>query len=320
MKYLVRRGIHGIVLLFGVSVLSFLLAQLAPGDFLAEARLNPEISSQTLAALRTQYGLDQPLAARYLSWSKSVLKGDFGFSLAYNSPVAPLLWPRVRNTLVLTLTAMVVAWLVALFLGLASAARRGGWIDRTCSVANSALLAIPDLALALAFLLLALRTGLFPAGGMFSIGSERLPFWGRARDLAWHLGLPGATLVLGTLPILVRHLRAAMIEVLDAPFVRTALAHGIPRRRILWQQVLPAAANPMISLFGLSIGGLLSSSLLVEVVMGWPGLGPMTLEAIFARDFHLVIGSIMFSTVYLVLGNLLADLLLYAVDPRIRRE
>ena len=320
MKYLMRRAFHGIVLLFGVSLFSFLLAQLAPGDYLAEARLNPQISPQTVAALRAQYGLDRPFVSRYLSWAKSVLKGDLGFSFAYNSPVASLLWPRVCNTLILTVTSTAIAWFIALILGLASASRRGGWVDRICGLGNSALLAIPDLVLALALLLLALRTGLFPTGGMSSVGSEALPFWGKATDLARHLSLPCAALVLGTLPVLVRHLRAAMIEVIDAPFVRTALAHGIPRGRILWRQVLPAAANPLISLLGISIGTLLSSSLLIEVIMSWPGLGPMTLEAIFARDFHLVIGSIMFSTVYLVSGNLFADLLLYAVDPRIRKE
>ncbi len=319
MKYLARRALHGLVLLFGVSLLSFILSQLAPGDFLAEARLNPQISPETVAALRAKYGLDQPLVRRYLTWSKSALKGDLGFSFAYNSPVAPLLWPRVCNTLVLTATSTTAAWLIALLLGLASAAWRGGWVDRLCSLGNSVLLAVPDLVLALALLLLALRTGLFPAGGMFSVGIEGQPLWGRVKDLVWHLWIPGATLTLGALPVLVRHLRAAMIDVIDAPFVRTAVAHGIPRLRILWSQILPAAANPMISLLGMSIGTLLSSSLLVEVIMSWPGLGPMTLEAIFARDFHLVIGSILFSTVYLLSGNLLADLLLYAADPRIRR-
>ncbi len=320
MKFLIRRAFHGIVLLFGISVLSFLLAQLAPGDFLAEMRLNAQISPETVAALRAQYGLDRPLVARYLSWSRSVLRGDLGFSFAYNSPVGPLLWPRVRNTLVLTVTSMVFAWLIALLLGIAGAARPRGWVDRACAVGSSTLLAVPDLVLALGFLLLALKTGLFPTGGMFSVGFEGLPLWARARDLAWHLSLPCAVLVLGTLPVLVRHLRAAMIETFDEPFVRTALAHGIPRRRVLWRQVLPAAANPLISLFGISIGTLLSSSLLVEIIMSWPGLGPLTLEAIFARDIHLVIGSIMVSTVCLVGGNLCADLLLYAVDPRIRKE
>jgi len=147
-----------------------------------------------------------------------------------------------------------------------------------------------------------------------------LSAFGKARDLAGHLFLPCLALVLGSLPMLLRHVRASAAEVLEAPFVRTALAHGIPRRRLLWKHVLPAASNPLISLFGLSVGTLISGSLLVEVIMGWPGLGPLVLEAILARDFYLVIGAVMVSTFFLLGGNLISDLLLYAADPRIRRE
>ena len=127
-------------------------------------------------------------------------------------------------------------------------------------------------------------------------------------------------LTLGTLPVLLRHVRASMVEVLDSPFVRAARAHGIPRRRILFRYALRAAANPLISLGGFSVASLLSASLLVEVIMSWPGMGPLLLEAILARDFYLVIGAVVFSTIFLVAGNLLADVLLYAADPRIRTQ
>ena len=159
-----------------------------------------------------------------------------------------------------------------------------------------------------------------PAGGMYSVGYSTFTFWGKVGDVSAHLILPASALVLGTLPTLVRHVRASTIEVLDAPFVRTALAHGIPRRRLLWRHVLPPAANPLISLFGVSMGTLLSASLLVEVIMSWPGLGPLVLEAILARDLYLVIGAVMFSTLFLIGGSLIGDLMLYAADPRIRKE
>ncbi len=135
------------------------------------------------------------------------------------------------------------------------------------------------------------------------------------RDFAWHLALPVAVLVLGMLPVLVRHIRAAVVEQMAAPFAVNARALGIPRRRLLFRHILPAAADPLIALFGFSLGTLLSAGLLVEVVMGWPGLGPFFLEAVLSRDFAIVLAVVLLSTAVLLAGNLLADLLLYRLDP-----
>jgi peptide/nickel transport system permease protein len=320
MHYLLRRGAHALLVLTGISILVFLLLHLAPGEFLAEMRLNPQISAETIAALRAQYGLDQPLPAQYLRWLQSVVRGDFGFSFAYNVSVTSLLRPRVLNTLALTATATFLAWIFAVPLGIWCAARRGSWGDRLCAAGTSTLLAVPDIVLALALLALALRSGFFPAGGMASLEFASLDAWGKTRDLAAHMALPCLALTLGILPLLVRHVRAGMVEALNAPFIGAARAHGISPRRLLWRHALPAAANPLISLFGMSIGGLLSASLLIEAIMGWPGLGPLLLEAILARDFYVVLGAVMYSAVFMITGNLCSDLLLYAVDPRIRRE
>jgi peptide/nickel transport system permease protein len=153
-----------------------------------------------------------------------------------------------------------------------------------------------------------------------SLDFNTLPPLGKLRDIALHMVLPLLALVLTALPLLVRHVRAAMAGVLDAPFLRAALGHGIPRHRLLYRYALPAAANPLISLFGFSIGALLSGSLLIEVVMNWPGLGPLLVEAILSRDLYVVIGGVLLSTLFLVLGNFIADLLLYWADPRIRTE
>jgi len=318
MRFLAGRLLHGLFLLFGVSVLSFLFVALAPGSFLDEMRLSPQISPETVAALRAQYGLDRPLPVRYARWVRSVLRGELGFSFAYNTPAAPLLRVRARNTLVLTGSATLLAWATAIPIGVWAAARKGRVVDQLTTASATALLAVPDLLLALGLLLLAVRTGWFPTGGMVSLGFEALGFGAKVKDAARHLTLPVVTLVVGTLPVLVKHVRAALIEVLDSAFLRAARGHGIPRRRLLFRYALPAAANPLISLFGFSVGALLSTSLLVEVVMSWPGLGPLLLEAILARDLYLVIGAVMFSTVFLLAGNLLADVLLYANDPRIR--
>jgi peptide/nickel transport system permease protein len=147
---------------------------------------------------------------------------------------------------------------------------------------------------------------------------ENLSPIGKLSDLVMHMALPVTALVLSALPILVRHIRAAMAEVLDACHLRAAAAHGIPRRRLLYDYALRAAANPLIALFGFSVGTLLSGSLLVEIIMSWPGIGPLLLEAILARDLYVVIGGVLFSTVFLVAGNFLADVLMYWADPRIR--
>jgi peptide/nickel transport system permease protein len=318
MRYLLRRLGHAVFLLIGVSVLAFLFTTLAPGNYFDEMRMNPQIAPETVAALHAQYQLDRPLPVRYASWVNSVIHGEMGFSFAYNSPVAPLLLPRARNTLLLTVTAMLLAWGVALPLGIWSADHLRGLPDRLITWGTAVLLVVPDLALALGLLVLAVRTGWFPTGGMASVDFESLSLLHRLRDLFLHMILPVAALVLSALPLLIRHVRSAMVDVLDAPFLLAARGHGIPRRTLLYRYALRAAANPLITLFGFSMGALLSGALLIEVVMSWPGLGPFLLEAILARDLYVVVGGVLFSTIFLVAGNFLADVLLYWADPRIR--
>lgn len=318
MKYIGRRLLHGLLLLLGVSLLSFALAEMAPGDYYSGLQADPGISRNTIEGLRSRAGLNRPFPVRYAAWAGSVLKGDFGFSMAFNSPVAPLLWVRIRGTLLLTGTSLVMAWLMAVPLGIWSASQRGTWRDGISKVVMSLLLTVPELLLAIVLLLLAVESGWFPVGGMESPGMAGISWLWRARDVAWHLTLPVAVLVLGMLPVLVRHVRASMVEVMDSAFAASARAQGIPRRRLLFRHLLPAALNPLISLFGLSLGTLLSASLLIEIVMGWPGLGPLFLDAIMARDYPLVLAVEILSTAFLIAGNLAADLLLYRFDPRIR--
>ncbi len=320
MKYVARRLLHGVGLLAAVSFLSFLLLQIAPGDFYSRLRDDPRVSPETVAALRAQAGMDRPLPVRYAVWLAAVLRGDFGYSLAYHGPVAPLLKERIESTLLLTGTATLFAWLLAVPLGIWSAARRGTWGDRGATAGASLLLAVPDLVIAIALLYLAVQTGWFPAGGKVSRGYAQMSPARQLRDVAWHMVLPVTVLVAGVAPVMMRHVRAGILEVMAAPFALCARAQGIPRRRMLFRHLLPAALNPLISLVGFSLGTLLSASLLVEVVMGWPGLGPLFLEAIMARDSAIVLAVVMLSALFLLLGNLLADLLLYRFDPRIRME
>jgi peptide/nickel transport system permease protein len=317
-RYLCARLGHGVLVLLGVSALSFLLAEAAPGSSFDELRLDPRVSPATLAAMRDRYGLNQSLPEKYGHWLQSVARGEMGFSVAYNRPVGPLLWPRIRNTLLLTVPATVLAWLIAVPVGTWAASRKGGWVDSAAAGATTALLGVPDLLLGLGLLLLAVRSGYFPTGGMVSVGFDQLGPWQKIRDVLSHFLLPVTALTLVYLPMLVRHVRASLIEVLQAPFIRAARATGIPERRLLFRHALRAAANPLITLLGLSIGGLLSASLVIETIMTWPGLGPLLLEAVAARDLHVVVAAVTCSTVLLIFGNLLADGLLYVADPRIR--
>jgi peptide/nickel transport system permease protein len=320
MRYLARRLMHSTLILLAISFLSFALLQWGPGEFFDVLRMNPRVSAQTIRGLRAQYGLDQPLGVRYGRWMRSVFKGDMGFSFSYNSAIGPLLWARARNTLLLTSSATLLAWLAALVLGIWGATRKGRWVDRICGVATSTFVAIPDLLVFLLLLWFAARTGWFPTGGMTSPSFEELRFWDRCKDVALHLALPALGLAAVMLPILLRHVRAAMIEALEAPFVRAARGHGIPPGRVVWRYALPAASNPLISLLGYSVAGMLSGAAIVEVILSWPGLGPLMVQSVLARDVFVVLDIVLWSSALLVASNLLADLLLFASDPRIRME
>jgi peptide/nickel transport system permease protein len=318
MRYLLKRLGHGVFIALGVSLLTFTMLELAPGEFFDDLKMDASVASGTVETLRQEYGLTQSAPVRYLRWLASVARGDFGFSLAHRTPVAPLLWERARNTLILTVPAMLLTWLVALPVGLWLARHRGRWLDRLCDGTTSTLLALPDLLIALLLLLFALRTGLFPTGGMFSAGSNDAGLTARLSDFAAHVFLPLCALVVSTLPAVLRHVRASAIEAADAPAVHAARGHGIRGWRLNFRYILPMAANPLVSLGGLSVAALLSASLLVEVVMSWPGLGPLLVEALLARDVHVVLGASMLATLFLLAGNLLADVTLFAIDPRIR--
>jgi peptide/nickel transport system permease protein len=317
-RYIGARLGQTLLLLVGISILLFLLMQAIPGDFFSEAQLNPNLSPETLHSLRLQYGLDKPFPARYGHWLASVVRGDFGYSLSYNQPVARLILPRLANTLLLAIPSLVVCWLIALFLGVLLAGYGGGWATRIFSLGTSTLLATPDVLLALVALLFAAKTRLLPAGGMSSPSAEGAGFFGQLKDLIWHMVLPLTVFVLSCLAPILRHVHAEINKVLESPHIRAAEGHGLRRWRILFGYALPAAANPLISLFGLSFGLMFSVVIVVEIVLSWPGMGPMLLEAILSRDMFVTMGGVLVTALLLVSGNLLADLLLYVSDPRIR--
>jgi len=316
MNYLLRRFLRALLLMIGVSTLCFLLSELAPGTYFEDLRLNPQISQQTIATLNARYGLEQPIALRYGRWLEAAARGDFGYSIAYSTPVASLLWTRAGNTLLLTITAMLLTWILAVPVGVLTGSSRR--LDKITAVASSLLISIPEIVIAVALLVVAVHTRMLPVGAMQSLGSEDLSTLARVKDILLHIALPTAILVLIGLPIIAQHIRSSVVEVLEAPYIRAARGLGIGPVRILFRHVLPVAANPAISLFGFSLAALVSGSLLVEVITGWPGLGPLILEATLSRDLFVVVGGAMLSAVFMIGGNFVADLLLLVSDPRIR--
>ncbi len=315
MSRLLARLAQGLTLLVVLSMLVFVFAELAPGDFFTESTLDPRMSEELIETLRGRYGLEQPLHVRYARWVVSVARGEGGFSIAYRRPVADLFLPRALNTLVLTGSSLLIAWMAALILGIVSAYRAGGWLDRSTLVGVAVLLAVPELLLALLGVLVGVNTRL-PLGGATSFDYDSLSGWARLVDRIEHLIIPVSVLVLTSLPILVRHVRSSVLEALDAPYVRAAHGHGIAGGRLMLAYVLPAAANPLITLFGVSLGGLLSGSLVIEGALGWPGLGPLLLESLTNRDLHVLLAGILGACAFLMVGNLIADALLVLTDPR----
>src|SRR5580698_1790190 len=317
MKYVLHRIAHTVVLLLAVSIFSFLLLTLAPGKPFDEMRTNPQVSSATIAAERMRYGLDRPIVERYFYWGKGLLHGDAGFSFSYGMDVRSFIWAPTRNTLLLTITATILAWLISIPIGIWCATSNGA-IDRVTALATSLLVSLPEPFLALCLLYVALRLKYTPIGGMSSLDFDAFSIGGKVLDLMRHLFLPVLILVFAILPVLVRHIRASMLDVLRAPYIEAARLGGVRRMRVIWRLAAPAAANPIFPFVGFSIGYLLSVSLIVEVIMQWPGLGPLFLESIYSRALFVVVDVVLLSTLFMVVGNLIADLLLYWNDPRIR--
>jgi peptide/nickel transport system permease protein len=318
-SFLIRRLLQSIPVLLGVSALTFLLMQLAPGDFVTLMGQNPGVNAATLESMRHRFGLDQPWYWQYLLYLRNLaLHLDFGESLTRHQPVFVVLREALGNTLVLASASAVITWGLAIPLGVWSAASRGGALDRAVGLGVAFALAVPELLSGLLLLLLAAHTGWFPVGGMHSASWDHMSAFARLGDLARHLALPAAVVGLMPLAARVRQMRASMLDVLGLEYVTAARARGVPEGRVLFRHALRNALNPMISMFGLTLGALVSGSFVAEIVFSWPGLGRVTVEALLAEDPYLVMGALLMSTVVLVAGNVAGDVLLRLADPRLR--
>ncbi len=315
--YILKRILQSIPLLIIVSILSFFIIRLSPVDPLAELRLNPSVSKETLQKETERLGLDKPIIVQYGKWASSFLRGDLGIT-SNGEQVSTKLKERIPNTLLLAVVVIFMTWIVGVPLGVLAALKWKSPLDRVLTVLTSIGMAIPSFFFAVLLLLFAVKTGWFPVGGLTSSNFAEMPFGGKIWDLAHHLVLPVTVLFTISLASLQRQMRANLLDVLESDYVKFAKAKGLSEFKVVYKHALRNAINPMITLLGFEFAGLLSGAALTEYVFQYPGLGRLILEAVLRSDINLVMASLMMGAIMLILGNLIADILLIITDPRIR--
>ena len=317
--YVCKRLLQALLTLFLASALCFAVIQLAPGDFLDAARQNPQMSPETIADLEQRFGLDQPPVYQYLKWlSRVITKGDFGDSFAYNRSISSILIERIPATLLLSIASIAVTWTIAIPLGIIAAVNQNRLSDRVLRVLSYLSQGMPTLITGLLLLFFAqLTTPLFPVGGMTSIDHADFNMIGKLLDIGWHMILPTLALSITSFAGLQRIMRGELLDVLRQDYIQTARAKGLPESRVIYVHALRNAINPLITLLGFEFSSLLSGAFITETFFDWPGLGLLVLQAFQAQDLYLVMASLMMGAIMLIVGNLLADLVLNVVDPRI---
>jgi peptide/nickel transport system permease protein len=320
--YILKRLLQAILTLFLASALSFAIIQLAPGNYLDTLKENPQISPERLAELTKQFGLDKPPLLQYWRWLvRVVTKFDFGTSFVYFRPVSALLMERIPATLLLAIASIIITWAIAIPLGIISAVKQNSLLDRVLRVVSYFGQGFPSFITALILLIFAQYTSpLFPVGGMTSINHEEFSVVGKILDIGWHTILPTIALSITSFAGLQRLTRGQLLDVLRQDYIQTARAKGLPENKVIYVHALRNAINPLITLLGFEFASLLGGSFIAEFFFNWPGLGRLVLQAVTAQDIYLVMASLMMGAAMLIVGNLIADLLLKAVDPRIKLE
>ncbi|MBO5948572.1 ABC transporter permease [bacterium] len=316
LKYILKRILSAIPILFIVSIISFFIIRLSPIDPIGELRLNPAISQETLDFEIKRLGLDKPVYVQYFYWLKSFVQGDLGVTTSGES-VASRLMERVPNTLLLSLVVITFTWAIAIPLGIIAAVNRNKWIDKFMTVFTSVGMAVPSFFLAILLLILAVKSGLFPTGGLTSYNFAQMNIFQKILDVMHHLFLPATVLIVISIAGLQRQMRGNLLEVLGSDYVKFARAKGLSENKVIYKHALRNAINPMITLLGFEFAGLLSGAALTEYVFQYPGLGRLVLEAVLKSDINIVMASLMLGTIMLILGNLFADILLRLTDPTI---
>lgn len=319
--FVLRRSLVSIPTLVLISALVFGVIQLQPGGFLDNYLEDPRVSPETVELIRQQYGLDQPVWTQYLNWLAGVLQGDFGYSFLNNRPVASLIWERLGWTVFLAVLTLLATWVVAIPLGIYTALRRHGAAANLANLVGYFGLATPDFLLALLLIALVLATGGSNVGGLFSPQYIDAPWsWARFQDMLGHLWIPLIVIGLDGTATIMRQMRASLLDVLNQDYIRTARGKGLAQRVVLWKHAVRNAINPLISLAGLQLPTLISSTIIASIVLNLPTIGPFLYDALLQKDQYVVMALLMLSALLLMVGNLLADLVLAWADPRIRYD
>ena len=306
---------QSLVLLWLVSIIGFAVLHLAPGGPLAEFTLIPGMTPAQLKLIAHQMGLDRPLPVQYWEWFRRMLVGNWGRSYRDSQPVLDVIAAHIGPTLELMVSSTIIAVVLGTWVGVLGAIRRYSVFDYLATVGAMIALSIPTFWFGLVVIyIFSVKLAWLPAGNLYTVGN------GSFLDYAVHLIAPSVVLALVTIAIWSRYLRASMLEVVNQDYIRTARAKGVPERTILFRHTIRNALLPMITIAGLQLPTLLSGALVTETVFTWPGMGRLFLDSIGYRDYPVVMGILMFSAILVLLGNLIADLLYAAADPRIRLD
>jgi peptide/nickel transport system permease protein len=318
--YLGKRLAQAAVIVAFVATISFALIHLAPGDPFSAAIDNPNVSETVRTILRAQYGFDKPLGEQFVLYVRELGRGELGWSWTHSRPVRDVLLDTLPNTVLLMTIALIGSFVVGIFIALVQAARRGSATDHVLSGITLLFFSMPDFWLAiLALLAFTYWLPIFPSGGSIDpVLHEYMGLGARILDRLWHLVLPALTLTALASGAVARYQRAALLDVLPADYIRTARVKGLTERQILRHHALRNATLPIISLIGLSFPALLTGAVFIEKVFSWPGMGLATINAIYSRDYPLVLGAVIIGSIMVTLGSLLADMLYAWADPRVR--
>lgn len=326
--YILRRLIQAIPTFFGITLISFVLIISAPGDPIDLITFNPRTTPESVALLRHQLGLDQPVIVQYLTWligndwtgdgiRRGLLRGDLGTSIYQKRPVLDLIQERIPATLQLTGSALLVGYLIGLPFGILAAIRQRTWLDQLLRFVSVIGNAVPSFWLGLILIIVfSVSLGWLPMGGMRDITRSNEGF--NLFETLSYMVMPVSVLALGTISTVSRYVRSEMLEVAGEDYVRTAHAKGLRSRSVWAVHALRNALIPVATLIGPALGSLLGGAVIVEQVFGWPGLGRLAVNAVFQRDYPVVMGSVVVGAVLFILGVLLSDVLYAILDPRIR--
>jgi peptide/nickel transport system permease protein len=327
-NYIIRRILIGIPTLLLISVIAFVIIQLPAGDYLdqriaeLEQRYGNSGSLAQADQLRKRYGLDQPVTTQYFKWISGFVRGDFGQSFRYEKEVGELIWDRLGFTLILSIGALLFIYLTAIPLGIYSATHKYGLADNLLTFFAFFGMSLPGFLIALAVIVFVYQVFGVPLFGLFSPYYQNMEgwSWGKFTDMLQHLWVPIIVVALNGTAGLMRVMRGNLLDVLGEPFVRTARAKGLKENVVIVKHAARIAINPLISILGMSLPEILSGTTIVSIVLGLPTVGPLLLQALQDQDMYLAGTLIVFMSLLLIVGNLLADIALAWADPRIRYE